>query len=105
MRDNTGARSEFAQQHLFQHAKSGRRGSAGTVFIEWNVFPIGVFLVEDAFEPTRHRGHSHLNKKTWIVNDLCKWSREDELVAFRLHDHSKVKLWIVAQQSDFAACV
>src|SRR5262245_23490057 len=77
---------EFSHQYFFQYAKSGRCRCARTIVIERNMLPVWILPIENAFQPARHRGHSHLYEEAGIIYDFSQWSSQDKLIAIRFHD-------------------
>ena len=72
-----------AQQRRFEHPHACRHVARRSVAVVFDVAPLGILLVENAFQPHRQRRHAHLNEVAGVVDDLGERCRQDDAHAAR----------------------
>jgi hypothetical protein len=74
-------RPEFSQQRGLDQARARRHVARRAVRVVFDLAPVRIFFGHPALHPDRHRGHSHLDEITGMVNRLGEWGRQHDQFA------------------------
>ena len=73
---------ELAQQRRFHQPHAGRHEARRAIGVPFQVAPLGILLINDAFHPLRQRSKGHLDEITGVIDSFGERSRKhDQLSA------------------------